>query len=165
MHKNGREPGVWFFSLDAANLPAVLAARAGFALPYYDAKSRVGAMGGEPYYHFDRRRAAPVKTPLPARFDGAARIGDLLGVTEPGTLEFFLIERYILYADWRARRMGLKVAQVHHRPYPLQRAEVIDPVYDTLFRTAGLPVPEGPPLVHFSPGVDVEVFPIRNPAG
>jgi uncharacterized protein len=27
--------GIWFLSLDAARLPAVLAARAGYALPYY----------------------------------------------------------------------------------------------------------------------------------
>jgi len=40
VHYNG-VPGVWFFSLDAARLPAVFAARATFGLPYYWAQMRV----------------------------------------------------------------------------------------------------------------------------
>ena len=31
-------PGVWFFSLDANNLPAVIGARMFFSLPYYNAR-------------------------------------------------------------------------------------------------------------------------------
>src|SRR4051794_11218971 len=34
VHLDGREPGVWFFSLDASNLAAALAARAAYGLPY-----------------------------------------------------------------------------------------------------------------------------------
>ncbi len=47
-------------------------------------------------------------------------------VTEaaPGTLEHFLIERYILYTADEEQR--LYRARLHHRPYPLQRAEVLD---------------------------------------
>ena len=37
--------GIWFFSLDAARLPAVLAARVGFGLPYYWSEMSVRAMG------------------------------------------------------------------------------------------------------------------------
>src|SRR5215212_7393217 len=38
VHYKGSEPGVWFFSLDAASTLAVAAARAGWSLPYYRAK-------------------------------------------------------------------------------------------------------------------------------
>ena len=38
VHVAGRDPGVWFWSLDAANLPAVCAARAWFKLPYFWAR-------------------------------------------------------------------------------------------------------------------------------
>src|SRR5215470_10299103 len=38
VHRAGRDPGVWFFSLDAANRLAVLGARIGFHLPYYHAR-------------------------------------------------------------------------------------------------------------------------------
>ena len=107
MHKNGREPGVWFFSLDAANLPAVLAARP--ASPCRTTTPRAGSArwaASRTTTSTAGARRRVKNEPLPARFNGAARIGDLLGVTEPGTLEFFLIERYILYADWRARAWG-----------------------------------------------------------
>src|SRR5687768_3804379 len=38
-------PGVWFFSLDASNAVAVLAARLGFHLPYYQAEMRLDESG------------------------------------------------------------------------------------------------------------------------
>ena len=38
VHVNGRDPGVWFFSLDAANPVGVALARALFHLPYYYAR-------------------------------------------------------------------------------------------------------------------------------
>ncbi len=38
VHRRGRDPGVWFFSLDAANPVAVAIARATFGLPYFHAR-------------------------------------------------------------------------------------------------------------------------------
>src|SRR3954453_2487739 len=38
VHRGGRDPGVWFFSLDAANPIAVRLARKLFHLPYHDAR-------------------------------------------------------------------------------------------------------------------------------
>ena len=35
VHRNGRDPGVWFFSLDASSSIAVAAARAAYKLPYF----------------------------------------------------------------------------------------------------------------------------------
>src|SRR3712207_8210884 len=40
VHVDGREPGVYFFSLDAASLLAVLGARVGLGLPYFLARMR-----------------------------------------------------------------------------------------------------------------------------
>src|SRR5207253_2567361 len=37
VHRNGRDPGVWFFSLDASSAIAVAAARAAYKLPYFHA--------------------------------------------------------------------------------------------------------------------------------
>ena len=37
VHLQGRDPGVWFFSLDASSTLAVAAARAMYKLPYFDA--------------------------------------------------------------------------------------------------------------------------------
>ena len=41
VHAGGRDPGVWFFSLEAANSAAVVTARAVFGLPYHRARMRL----------------------------------------------------------------------------------------------------------------------------
>jgi hypothetical protein len=47
---------------------------------------------------------------------------------------------------------------VHHAPYPVQRARVLE-LHDELIAAAGLPEPaDPPPLVHYAEGVDVEIF-------
>jgi hypothetical protein len=77
---------------------------------------------------------------------------------EPGTLEFFLAERYILFS---ARNGRLLSGQVHHEQYPLQDANVTR-WDDHLIRLRGLPAPERPPdhaLV--SRGVDVDIYPLK----
>src|SRR3954471_20196193 len=38
VHLDGREPGIYFFSLDAASWNAVVGARLGFGLPYFPAR-------------------------------------------------------------------------------------------------------------------------------
>ncbi len=45
-----REPGIWFFSLEAARLPAVLAARWGWRLPYHWSRMRVVRQGDRVSY-------------------------------------------------------------------------------------------------------------------
>ena len=76
----------------------------------------------------------------------------------PGTLEHFLLERYLLYVEQKNR---IDVGQVHHRSYPAFTA-VVDEIDDQLMPAAGLPQMNRPPdLMHYSPGVDVEVFGIR----
>src|SRR5437016_1119892 len=57
--------GVWFFSLDAANLPAVWGARVGYALPYFHAKMSVRSSGDAIEYGSRR-----LQGPNPAEFRG-----------------------------------------------------------------------------------------------
>ncbi len=83
-----------------------------------------------------------------------ASIGEHLGPSAPGTLEHFLLERYLLFNDWGG---ALHRGQVHHVPYPAQRA-IVHEVRCTLLEAAGLPSPEGEPLAHYAEGVDVTVF-------
>ncbi|AUX41413.1 hypothetical protein SOCE26_028250 [Sorangium cellulosum] len=156
VHAGGRDPGVWFFSLDAAKALAVLVARAGWHLPYHHASMDMEARDGEVHYRSERRWPGPV----PARFEARYRVGAPLGAAAPGTFEHFLAERYLLFA---ASPRGLQVGQVHHVPYPLHRAEVME-VEETVVAAAGLPAPEGAPHVLYSPGVDVDVYSLRPAA-
>ena len=155
VHLDGEDPGVWFFSLDAANPVAVTAARVGWNLPYFFAAMSLEHEGDKVRYR--TRRHYPPPTPAELEIDWT--IGPELPCAEPGTLEHFLCERYFLYA---ADTDGaISRGQVNHRAYPLRQA-TIDSMSQTLVSAAGIDV-AGPPLsVLYSPGVDVEVFAMKK---
>jgi uncharacterized protein YqjF (DUF2071 family) len=153
----GRDPGVWFFSLDAANSCAVRLARTFFHLPYHRAqmfleRERFGSAGQSPAIVYAGVRRWPC--PLPASYTVRATPTGAIEPAQPGTLEHFLVERYILYTLWRGR---LYEGRVYHTPYPLQRAKILS-LDETISAAAGFPRPDTAPLAHFSPGVEVEVF-------
>lgn len=144
------EPGVWFFSLDAANALAVTVARTGWRLPYFKAEMEMDVEEERIRYGSVRRWPKP----LPAHFAASYRVGEPLGCASPGTLQHFLVERYLLFAQGRE---SLLRGQVHHRPYPIHAASV-DALDHTMLRAAGLPQPDCPPHVLYSPGVDVDIY-------
>jgi uncharacterized protein YqjF (DUF2071 family) len=148
-HLDGRDPSVYFFSLEAASRVAVTIARAQFGLPYFWARMRMRRDG--PRIEYRSRRIIGGRPRSRVIFEP----GEHLGPSRPGTLEHFLIERYFLHVK-RGRRLWR--GQVHHPPYPVQRATVHD-LRDELVASAGLPQPAGPPpLVHYVAGVDVHIF-------
>jgi uncharacterized protein YqjF (DUF2071 family) len=142
--------GAWFFSLDAARLPAVLGARAGYALPYFWAHMAVHRRVDVVRY-WSRRIAGPR-----AASDMEVAIGERIG--EPGELEVFLTARYRLYAERGGR---IRKADVEHPPWLLRRARVTK-LEENLVRAAGLPQFREEPLVHFSDRVDVLVSAPRD---
>ncbi|MDX1523059.1 MAG: DUF2071 domain-containing protein, partial [Anaerolineae bacterium] len=152
-------PGVWFYSLDANQWLAVLMARTFFKLPYFYA--RMAAKADPATNHIEYtvwRRGTDRKQASRFNYRG-------LGHTyqaEPGSLEFFLVERYILFA-YSSRRNRLAVGQVHHQPYAICPADVSK--WDhRLFGLGGLPTPQRPPdHLLFSPGVMVDVFALTAP--
>lgn len=150
VHLDGEEPGIVFFSLDASSTLAVLAARTFWGLPYY--RSDIGAENG---WACDRRW--PSRPPMRG-FRAAFEAGPALPASQPGSLEFFLAERYQFYA---ARRGGaLSRARVAHPPYPLHAVRSSE-VNANLVTPLGLqPGARTPDL--YSPGVDVEVFSLED---
>jgi uncharacterized protein YqjF (DUF2071 family) len=149
VHVAGKDPGVYFFSLEAASKVAVAVARAQFGLPYFWASMRMRRFG--PRIEYRTRRVLGGNPRLAVTYEP----GEYLGPSVPGTLEHFLIERYHLHV-WRHGR--LQRGQVHHTPYPVQRARVLS-LHDELVGAAGLPQPTTPPpLAHYASGVDVEIF-------
>ena len=160
VHLDGRDPGVWFFSLDASSMIAVAAARAAYHLPYFEAamEFRVGP-GALPEIGFDSRRIDPRGT-LPANAHLRYRpIEGSFAPASPGTLEHFLVERYILYSQDEQRQ--LHRARVHHQPYPVQRAEVLA-LEETLVWAAGIRRAEGVDLRHYAREVNVKVYPLEK---
>ncbi|MDP9193984.1 MAG: DUF2071 domain-containing protein [Acidobacteriota bacterium] len=162
VHLDGRDPGVWFFSLDASSAIAVAAARAAYHLPYFDADVDFQVHPGAlPSIDFDSHRTDS-RGAMPA--DAHLRYQPVEGPVAPatpGSLEHFLVERYILYAE--DDRRDLHRARVHHQPYPLQRAEV-STLRETLVWAAGIKRPEHPAYAHYASEVNVKVYPLERVA-
>ena len=150
-------PGVWFFSLDANSRLTVWGARAWFRLPYFTARmsAAVDPQTARVDYH-SRRLGTPAEAA--SHFEYAP--SGPLRVAEPGSLEFFLIERYILFTDLGRGRLA--TGRVRALPYQVAGADIA--AWDKhLIALDGLPVPEGPPAhAVVAPGVDVEVFGLRS---
>ena len=147
-HLDGRDPSVYFFSLEAASRVAVAVARLQFGLPYFWARMGIRRDGRRIEYRSRRLLGGRARTWV--RFEA----GEHLGASRPGSLEHFLIERYYLHVQ-RGRRLWR--GQVHHPAYPVQRATLLG-FKDELVGAAGLPQPTvPPPLVHYVKGVDVNI--------
>ena len=137
----GGKPGVFFFSLDAGNPLAVATARLLLNLPYHSAAMTVDGRDGE--VHYTSRRSPAPAAEFVARYRG---LGDP-AAPQRGTLEYFLTERYCLYAVDRSSHAYR--LDIHHPPWLLEsaRAEITT---NTMAEAAGLRLPPAAPLLHFS---------------
>jgi uncharacterized protein YqjF (DUF2071 family) len=139
------ERGIWFFTLEADRLFAVVGARLSYGLPYRWAKMRLENSGDRVTYSSRR------KTPLrPAHSEIDVGIN---GPATAGELESFLTARFRLYATMLGQ---LVFADVQHEPWPLYRATILS-LDQNLIEACELPRETGEPLVHYSPGVHVRV--------
>lgn len=148
------KPGVFFFSLDAENLSAVLGARALFGLPYFWAAMSVKLTAEDIFYSSRRRRANPGG----AEFRGRYRPCSPVQLPIAGTLEHFLTERYCLYT---VRRRRVYRADIHHAPWPLQQAEA-DFHRNTMAAAAGILLSPTQPVLHFARELKVFIWPIQR---
>lgn len=148
------KPGVYFFSLDAASPLAVAVARAWFHLPYFRARMWcVAERHGTLYASVRTHRRAPAAD-LRAHY---RPLGDAAPAV-PGTLTHWLIERYCLYSvDSRGRTWR---GEIHHAPWPLQRAEA-EFESNRMVEPLGLLL-SGVPLLHYSKRLDVVAWPPRR---
>jgi uncharacterized protein YqjF (DUF2071 family) len=141
-------PGIWFFSLDASSRLAVEVARRTYKLPYFHARMSVSRRGEWIEYECARIREHG------RVFSGRYRPDGAVVNAEPGSLEWFLTERYCLYTtDESGRPMR---ADIHHELWPLQPAEA----EIELASISPIEV-DGPPLVHFSRRQDVVIWPLE----
>jgi uncharacterized protein YqjF (DUF2071 family) len=135
------KPGVFFFSLDAGNRLAALAAWWVFRLPYFSADMTAYRSPEEVRYRSRRRQAERT-----AEFEAMYRpVGPVFTARE-GSLDYFLTERYCLYAcDRKTRPYRL---EIHHRPWMLQSATA-EFFRNTMARVNGIELPNVDPVLHF----------------
>ena len=144
----GGDPGVYFFSLDAANPVAVGVARTMFNLPYFSANMTVKERDGWIDYESRRSSSSGPAADFVARYRPTGDAGPPI----KGTLEYFLAERYCLFtvdSSFHACRVD-----IHHPPWPLQLAEAEISV-NTMADAASIRLPAIAPLLHFSKRQDM----------
>jgi uncharacterized protein len=133
-------PGVWFISLGASNALAVWGARLALGLPYCLACRRLQERPSAIQFASTRTHpGAPA-----ARFEATWARGAPLPPAVPGSLDFFLVERYCLYTT---RRGHLSRVRIFHRPWPLRSVERLS-LTSTMLESQGLPAPPEAPRLH-----------------
>jgi len=145
-------PGVWFFSLDCTNEAAVLGARTFYYLPYY--KAHIDLDQDEKMIAYESQR---LEAPA-ASYSGRWKIGDNIPQSEPGSLEFFLTERYCLYSE---RHGQIYRSRVFHKPWSLQTAK-LDFFKSSMIESLGLITPDEEPLLHYGEEISVEIWKLRR---
>jgi uncharacterized protein len=148
---HGGKAGVYFFSLDAGNLPAVWAARRFYHLPYFHAAMSSKEVGGKIRYSSRRFQGG-------AEFRGQYRAVAEERVREKGSIENWLTERYCLYTVHEGR---VYRGEIHHAPWPLQDAEA-EFETNTVASAAGISLTATAPLLQFARRLEVLIWPLRR---
>jgi len=147
----GGKPGVYFFSLDAANYPAVWAARKLYHLPYFHAAMSSTDSSQTIHYYSRRDHSA-------AEFRGHYRPIADARLRARGSIEHWLTERYCLYTVHQGK---VYRGELHHPPWPLQDAEA-EIETNTVAAAAGVSLPNSAPLLHFARKLEVLIWPLRR---
>jgi uncharacterized protein YqjF (DUF2071 family) len=148
----GGKPGVYFFSLDASSALAVAGARTLYHLPYLNARMNTWVSADGTIHYESRRtdtRARPAE--LFARYRPTGPIVRSV----PGTLDYWLTERYCLYAVDGAQCVHR--AEIHHHPWSLQPAEA-EIETNTMATAAAIQLSATAPRLSFSARIDVVVW-------
>ena len=147
----GSKAGVYFFSLDAANRPAVWAACTFYHLPYFHAAMTSTQIDGNILYHSRRLRGA---AELHASYAPTSDVR----LSEKSSIEYWFTERYCLYTVHDAQVFR---GDIHHRPWQLQDAQANFEI-STVAAAARIFLPATPPLLRFARRQEVLIWPLRR---
>lgn len=147
VHDEQGRPGVWFFSLDCDQPIAVEVARKFFHLPYQHAE-----MSTQGSIYRCQRKNCEEKAVFDYEGSGNLR------TAKPGSLEFFLLERYLLFSESRGGK--IHCGKVQHSPYQFTEARVRRSSKAPL-KWEKFSVENEPTSQLYSPGVPVSIHPLR----
>lgn len=144
--ENTNRAGVYFFTLEAANLLAVAAARMAFRLPYHWARMSMRARGEREFLYDSRRWLSSKPVGFRARYRGLGQ-ARLIERSQPGTLEYFLVARYFVFTvDHRGRLLR---GDIDQPSWPIETAEA-EIERNDLPAAYGIHLPSTPPILHYS---------------
>ena len=142
------KPGIFFLSLDAESPLAVQVARWAYKLPYFLAAMSARSEGDTIDYASRRTDKRGHRAVLRGSYGPTGPAAP----PEPGSLEYFLTERYCLYT---LHEGAVHWAEIHHSPWPLQPAEA--ELEENTMPPPGIEL-SGEPLCHFSERQDVVIW-------
>ena len=149
------KPGVYFLSLDTSNRLVAAVARWTFPLPYFHARMSLTQVGDSLHCSSSRRRDSDA----PAEFVGSYRAVGPIVYPARESLDYWLTERYCLYAVDPNHRICR--TEIHHLPWPLQQAEA-EVHSNTMLLSHGLDPVDRAPLLHVARGLEILVWPPKR---
>jgi uncharacterized protein YqjF (DUF2071 family) len=150
-------PGIFNISVDIGNLLAMAAVRIVFQMPCNWAEMRLKQRTEREFSFYSRRMLSSHEVIFSARYRGLGPTRRLAEIRS-GTLEYFLTERYCLFARNHA---GVAVrANIHTVASPLEDAEA-EIERNDLPTACGISVPAQEPVLHYSRRLAVYVWPIE----
>lgn len=143
------DTGVWFFSLTAKSLAAVIGARLIYNLPYMWASMHVVKESPNSVWYQSSQHSSSQLV----LSEIAVRMGATISSPALTGLDYFLTARFSLYTRLRGRWAK---AWIEHPPWPLCYAKS-ELIRQNLTAAAGLPTPTGYPIVHYCDRLDVKI--------
>jgi len=145
------KPGVFFFSLDAANWLAVKGAKSVYHLPYWHAEMEIKTRGTA--IEFKSKRLQDNEIELICNYKP---ISDPFQATK-GSFEEWMVERYCFYT---LNTSGIPLrCDILHEPWILQEAQA-EFSKNSILSKQGITVNNNEPIVHFAKKIEVRAWPL-----
>lgn len=148
------KPGVYFFSLDAANRLAVMAAKKLYHLPYWFSDMEIGNRGEA--IEFESKRISNSEVKFACSYRPISQPFQV----DQGSFEEWMIERYCFYT-LNASGIPLR-CDILHEPWTLQKAEA-EFIKNSMLSEQGITIEEKPPILHFAKRIEVRAWPLVHP--
>ncbi len=145
--------GVYFFSLDADKILAVLGARLA-TLPYFCANMAMNE-DKEGRFHYQSGR----KGESNAAFEGSYRPNSTSYYPGNKSLSFWLLERYYL---WTAKNGSIFRGDIHHKQWKVQDVDAVIDQFNDLISFLPVNVLSEKPLFHYSSSQRALFWPIKK---
>ncbi|MBS4197060.1 YqjF family protein [Lederbergia citri] len=147
------KPGIYFLSLDVDDWTSCSLAKRWLHVPYHPAK--ISFQKIEQSYHFESNR----NHHIPIICKGSYTPKSEIFYPENMTLDHWLTERYCFFSH--NQKSNVYCLDIHHHPWPLQRAEATIHSND-LCRPFNFDFENETPIFHYSQGVDALIWNIKK---
>ncbi|MFL5733995.1 MAG: YqjF family protein [Chloroflexia bacterium] len=148
------KPGVFFLSMEADNRWAIALARSLYYLPYLYSRISFNMKGDTVYFRHRRMEREAREAEFVAAYSPTSETF----TTDPGTLEYWLTERYCCFGVNESN--AICRADIYHLPWRLQKAQA-DIRVNTAALSHGIELPAKEPLLHYSRYVKAFIWPIK----